>query len=94
MRVIYWVIKAVLFVLLLAFAFRNTDPVIVRGFLGHQWQPPLVFMLLIFFCGGFLLGVAASLGMIVRQRRVIVGLKRELRTRQRGVAMAPAAEAA
>lgn len=83
MRVIYWILRAVLFVVLLAFALRNTDSVTVRAFMGREWQSPLVMVMCVFFLGGFLLGLAASLGFVARQRRAILGLKRELRARLR-----------
>ena len=67
------------FLVLLAFAVKNTDNVVVRYFLGLEWEAPLVFVLLVFFTAGILLGIMASLGIIVGQRRQILGLKRELR---------------
>ena len=67
------------FLLLLGFAVKNSDSVAVRYFLGLEWQAPLVFVLLVFFAVGVALGVAASLGIIVGQRRQILRLKRELR---------------
>ena len=47
---------------LLTFAVKNTDPVAVRYFLGHEWRAPLIFVLLIFFCVGAALGLLAALG--------------------------------
>jgi lipopolysaccharide assembly protein A len=76
-----------IFLLLLGFAVKNTDLVALRYFLGLEWQAPLVLMLLLFFSAGAALGVAATMGMMVRQRREILALKRELRglTRPAGV---------
>jgi len=68
-----------IFLLLFGFAVKNTDVVAMRYFLGLEWHAPLVLMLLLFFAGGAALGVAASLMIIVRQRREILGLKREIR---------------
>lgn len=79
MPILYRIIKIILFVVFLAFAARNADSVTVRGFFGYAWQLPLVFILLIFFGAGILLGITAGLGQFVRQRRAIVGLKKELR---------------
>ena len=87
MRTFFLLIKATAgvtaFLLLLAFAVKNTDSVSVRYLLGLEWQAPLVFVLLVFFAAGIVLGVMASLVVIVRQRRRILGLKRELRGRAR-----------
>jgi len=83
MRTFFLLVKsaagAAVFLLLLGFAVKNSDNVAVRYFLGMEWQAPLVFVLLVFFATGIALGVTASLGIIVRQRRQILGLKRELR---------------
>jgi uncharacterized integral membrane protein len=91
MRILFLLLKTVVFLLLLGFAFKNSDSVVVRYFLGLEWQAPLVLVLLVFFGIGIASGVMASLGIIVRQRREIQGLKREVRSYTRGAA-APAAE--
>ena len=76
MRILLLVLKIVVFLLMLGFAFRNTDNVVVHYFPGAQWQAPLVLVLLVFFGIGIAAGVTASLGVIVRQRREIQRLKR------------------
>ena len=45
-----------------SFAVRNTDPVTVRYYLGGEWQAPLIFVLLVAFCAGVALGLAAGAG--------------------------------
>lgn len=67
------------FLVLLGFAVKNTEGVVVHYFLGLEWQAPLVLVLLVFFAAGVVLGLTASLAILVRQRREILGLKRELR---------------
>ena len=67
------------FLVLLGFAVKNTEGVVVHYFLGLEWQAPLVFVRLVFFAAGVVLGLTASLAILVRQRREILGLKRELR---------------
>ncbi len=76
-----------IFLLLLGFAVKNSDSVAMRYFLGLEWHAPLVLMLFAFFAAGAALGVSASLMIMVRQRREILGLKREIRglTRVSGV---------
>ena len=85
MRAFGWILKALAFVLLLGFAVKNTAPATVRFYLGHEWQAPLVFILLVTFALGVALGVAASAGYVHRQRRL---------RRTETPAEAPAAEAA
>ena len=43
MRYVAWILKFLLFVLVLTFAVRNTEMVTVRYFLGWEWQSPLFF---------------------------------------------------
>lgn len=77
MRYLLWIIKFLLFVLVLSFAVKNTDPVTVRYYLGAEWQAPLIFVLLVAFCAGVAIGIFAAVGQIFRQRREIAALKRE-----------------
>ena len=79
MRYVIWILKFTLFVLVLTFAIRNTEMVTVRYFLGWEWQSPLIVVLLIVFCAGIALGLAAGLGPMFRQRREIAALNRKLR---------------
>jgi putative membrane protein len=75
MKVIFWIIKLLLFFIALAFAVKNTDLVTVRYYLGVQWQGPLIFVILVTFCLGAVAGVLASLGHIVRLRGEILRLR-------------------
>ena len=81
-----------LFLLLLGFAVKNSDSVAMRYFLGLEWHAPLVLMLLVFFTAGAALGIAASLMIMVRQRREILGLKREIRGLTRATGLPGMAE--
>ena len=75
MRVLTWAIRFALFVVLLAFAVRNTEPVTLRFYFDLAWQAPLVALLLGFFAVGALLGVVAMLGTFLAQRREISRLR-------------------
>ena len=78
MRTLTLAIKLALFFVVITFAVKNTDPVSVRYFLGWEWQSPLIFVMLIAFCAGIVLGLLALLPRILRQRRDIGALRREL----------------
>ena len=82
MQYVRWIIRLLLFAIVLTFAIKNTDPVTVRYYLGGQWEAPLILVLLIAFCAGAVVGMMTGLGQLFRQRRQIGGLKRELRSRQ------------
>jgi uncharacterized integral membrane protein len=81
MRLVAWTIRLALFLLLLVFAAWNTDTVTLRYWFDRAWQAPLVVVLLAFFAGGVLFGLAATLGGALRQRREIGRLRRESRPR-------------
>jgi uncharacterized integral membrane protein len=91
MRIVTWTLRIALFILLLAFAARNTEPAILRFYFDLAWQAPLVLMLLAFFAAGALLGLTATLGALMRQRREISRLKREARaaSAQRAIDSSP-----
>jgi len=77
MRILMWAIRLALFILLLAFAAKNTDPVTLRFFFGSAWHAPLVTLLLAFFVAGALLGLVSALALVLRQRRELQKLRRE-----------------
>lgn len=79
MRLLTWIIRIAVFVLILGFAAKNTQPVLVRFYLGNQWEAPLAFVLLVAFALGVAAGLAASLGNLFRQRREMVQLRKQLR---------------
>ena len=77
MRALLWACRIFIFLFLLAFALKNTDPVSVRFFLDTAWQAPLIIIVLAFFAGGAALGVLSLLGTIFGLRREVSRLKRE-----------------
>ena len=76
MRVFTWAIRFALFVVLLAFAAKNTDPVTLRFYFDLAWQAPLVALLLAFFAAGAVLGLIVMSGNYLAQRREISRLQR------------------
>ena len=79
MRFVTWTVRLLIFLFLLAFAVKNTEPVALRFYFDLVWQMPLVLLLLGFFAGGAALGLVAALATLLRQRRELLQLKRELR---------------
>ena len=96
MRILTWAIRIALFILLLALAARNTDPVTLRFYFDLAWQAPLALVLLVFFVAGAALGLAAALGGFFAQRREIARLQRVENsgeeTMARAASQPPAAE--
>ncbi len=81
MRIVTWTAWLLLFILLLAFAAKNTEPVALRFYFGLVWQAPLVLLLFAFFAAGAVLGLVAALGTVLRQRREVLRLRREARAK-------------
>jgi len=94
MRIVTRTVWLLLFLLLLAFAAKNTAPVTLRFYFELAWQAPLVLLLFAFFAAGALLGVLALLGALLRQRREILRLRREARGRAQAQDARPAPPAA
>lgn len=78
MRVIGWILKALLFAALFGFALKNTGAVTVRYYFGIEWQAPLVVVLLAVFAVGAGAGILATLGYFIRQRREIARLRKQV----------------
>jgi uncharacterized integral membrane protein len=78
MTALTWVLRFIIVSFLIVFAIQNTELVILRVMPGYFWEAPLVVVLLAFFAAGAVLGVLSVLGIIYRQRREVVRLKREL----------------
>jgi uncharacterized integral membrane protein len=77
-RIVTWAIRVVVFVLLIAFAAKNVEPVTLRFYFDLALQAPLVVLLFAAFAVGALFGVLALLGTLLRQRRQIALLKRRV----------------
>ena len=77
MRILTWAVRLVVFVLLLAFAAKNIEPVTLRFYFDLALQAPLVLVLFGFFVLGALFGVSALLTTLLRQRREISVLKKQ-----------------
>ena len=78
MRVIAWLIRIGVFLLFLAFALENTEPVIINFFLGYYLEAPLVGILFGVLLIGGLAGALLMVPALLRHRRESVRLRREL----------------
>ena len=79
MKYLLWFLRAFLFLILLSFAVKNDQPVVLSYFFGYEWHGSLILVLLLFFAAGIALGIFALLFTIMRQRRELAVLKKELR---------------
>jgi uncharacterized integral membrane protein len=79
MKFIVWLIRVLVFVLLLVLAFANTQPATLNFVGGFVWPAPLIMIGLAFFVVGLLAGLASSMPAMFRLRLENGRLKRELR---------------
>ena len=69
MRFLVWLLRALLFFTLFAFALNNLHPATVHWFFGLQWNAPLVIVVLVAFGLGCAAGVLAMVPPWLRTRR-------------------------
>ncbi|MFG6457074.1 LapA family protein [Roseateles sp. BYS96W] len=69
MRTIVWLLRALLFFTLFAFALNNSHDAVVRWFFGHEWRAPQVIIVLLAFGLGAAFGVLAMVPSWWRHRR-------------------------
>jgi putative membrane protein len=78
MRIVTWTIRLVLFLLLVALAAKNIEPVTLRFYFDLAVQAPLIVLLFGAFAFGAAFGVLALLTTVLRQRRQIALLKKKI----------------
>lgn len=83
MRYLVWPLRVLLFLLLLGFAVKNDQSVVLRYFFGYEWHASLVVVLLCFFSAGVMIGVLSMMASMFRQRRELAALQRELQLKNK-----------
>ncbi len=83
MRYFNWLLRAVLFLVLLGFAVKNDQSVTLRYFFGYEWHTSLVIVLLIFFAAGSVVGILAMFTNVLQQRREIARLQDNIRVKDK-----------
>ena len=76
MQALVWIVRLLVVLFLVWFAVKNAQPVEIHGLLDQSWQGPLVFVLLIAFVAGMVIGLLAWIPTVVRQRREIGRMRR------------------
>jgi uncharacterized integral membrane protein len=77
MRLVTWAVRLFVFLLLVAFAAKNVEPVTLRFYFDVVLEAPLVAVLFAFFAAGALFGILALLGTVLKQRREISLLRKK-----------------
>ena len=76
MQALVWIVRLLVVLVLVWFAVKNAQPVMVNGLPDQSWQAPLVFVIFIAFVAGMVIGLLAWIPTIVRQRRELARLRR------------------
>ena len=82
MQALVWILRLFIVAILIWFALKNSQQVEVFGLPGQVWQAPLVFVLLVSFVSGVVIGLLAWIPTVVRQRREIARLRRAAEQQQ------------
>jgi lipopolysaccharide assembly protein A len=90
MNIIIWIVRVIVVILLVWFAAKNAEIVTLNG-LGGALKAPLALILLAFFGGGLILGLASALMSIFKLKREVRKLNRALQQRVRADAELPPA---
>ncbi len=92
MRYLVWILRLVVFVVVLLFALKNTGPVDVRFFADHVvTDVPLIVVMLTVFVLGALFGLLITAPVVMRRRREAARLRRELARLEEKYRQQPAA---
>ena len=78
MQTLVWLLRFLIVVVLVWFAVKNAQDVTIKGLPGQSWEAPLVFVLLTVFVAGVVIGLLAWVPTVVRQRREIGRLRRQI----------------
>ena len=76
MQAVVWILRFVIVVVLVWFAVKNAQMVTLHGLPDQTLQAPLVFVLLVTFIAGVVIGLLAWIPTVVRQRRELGRMKR------------------
>jgi putative membrane protein len=89
MQTVVWILRFLIVVILVWFAVKNAQLITIQGLPGQSWEAPLVFILLVVFVAGVVIGLLAWVPTVVRQRREI-GRLRKAAALPAGAAASPA----
>lgn len=93
MRYLIWILRLLVFIAVLIFAVKNTDPVKVNFYADYTVQSvPLIVVMLVTFVVGAVFGLLLTVPMAMRRRREAARLRREVE-RLKSLAQAAASPA-
>jgi uncharacterized integral membrane protein len=79
-KALWWLLRLVLFFLVLSFSLRNTQAIVLEMVPGYVMQAPLIIVLLLTFVAGVAATWLAMLPSIIRARRLRAGSDAQTKT--------------
>ena len=76
MQTLAWIVRLAVLIVLVWFAVKNGQEVELFLLPGQSWKSPLIFVVLVAFVTGVLIGLTAWLPTVVRQRRHLQRLRK------------------
>ena len=89
MRIIIWLLRAIVFIALFGLAIKNSGPVDLRMYFDAVWHAPLSMVVLVCFAAGALIGATMAFATLMRQRREIGRLRGQLQAPAKGGTVPP-----
>lgn len=90
MRYLIWILRLLVFIAVLIFAVKNTDPVKVNFYADYAVQGvPLIVVMLVTFVVGAVFGLLLTVPMAMRRRREAARLRREVERLKTQAAASP-----
>ena len=93
MQALVWILRLFIVLVLVWFAVKNAQVITLHGLPDQTLQAPLVFVLLVVFVAGVVIGLLAWVPTVIRQRRELGRLRRAVEKQAAFAAIAPAAPA-
>lgn len=76
MKVLVWLVRGILFVVLLGLAVKNSELVNLRFYLDSTWQAPLSVVILAAFATGVVVGLTSTVATRLRHGRELRRLRK------------------
>lgn len=69
LRFLFWLLRALVFLVLFGLALKNSEPMELRFYFGHLWQAPVAVVILAVFALGVIVGLSAAFSFARRGKR-------------------------
>ena len=93
MKLFFWLIRIVIFLIVLVFALGNQNEVTVHLGPGYTWTTALIWALSVAILLGIMLGISAMMPLWLKQRRLAIQANKQLKLQATALPSAPASKA-